>query len=211
MSKNIFHPDSGLMITMSQITDAIFLSLFWLLGCIPVVTIGASSAALYDAAYYGFRKGDRNCWKRFAGSFKGNLKAGIVPSLVYILLFTGTLWLVIQIWNAAVYGSVSWMLFSGAALIGVLILGILSVMFPMLSRFENSLLDLLKNTLLLSLGNLPRTLALGILTAVCLYLCVRFIFPLFFLPGLTALISTLLLEPMFKPYIPEELSENAAR
>ena len=32
MSRSIFHPDSALMITMTQITDCIFLSIFWLLG-----------------------------------------------------------------------------------------------------------------------------------------------------------------------------------
>ena len=40
MFRNLFKPDSPLMITMSRITDCIFLSLFWLLCCIPVVTVG---------------------------------------------------------------------------------------------------------------------------------------------------------------------------
>ena len=60
MFRNLLKPDSPLMITMTQITDCIFLSLFWLLGCIPVVTIGASFAGLYDAAYRGFRKGEKH-------------------------------------------------------------------------------------------------------------------------------------------------------
>ena len=46
MSRSIFHPDSALMITLGQITDCIFLSLFWLLGCFPVVTFGAAAATL---------------------------------------------------------------------------------------------------------------------------------------------------------------------
>ena len=46
MFRNLFKPDSPLMITMNQITDTIFLSLFWLAGCFPVVTAGASLAAL---------------------------------------------------------------------------------------------------------------------------------------------------------------------
>ena len=35
MFRRLFDPQSGLMITMTQITDCIFLSLFWLLGCVP--------------------------------------------------------------------------------------------------------------------------------------------------------------------------------
>ena len=36
MASKFFRPDSPLMITMTQITDVIFLSVFWMLGCIPL-------------------------------------------------------------------------------------------------------------------------------------------------------------------------------
>ena len=87
---------------------------------------------------------------------------------------------------------------------GLLALGILSVLFPVLSRFENSFAGLLKNTVLLALANLPRTLALGIVNAAAVLLCARFIFPLFFLPSLAALVGSLFLEPMFRPYMQQE-------
>lgn len=208
MAKSIFRPDSPLMITMTQITDVIFLSLFWLLGCVPVITIGVSSAALYDAVYQGFRKGAKHPWQRFARSFKQNLLEGLLPGVFYFGVFTLGAWLLIQVWNGAVYGTISWAVFSGAAFLAVLVLGILGVLFPLMSRFDNGFLQMVKNTLLLGIVNLPRTLALGVLTAVSMFLCVRYIFPLFFLPALTALISTLLLEHMFKPYMPKEETEE---
>ena len=40
-----------------------------------------------------------------------------------------------------------------------------------------------------------------------MFLCVRFVFPLFFLPALAALISSLLVEPMFRPFLPKETEE----
>jgi len=204
MFKNLFNPDNALMITMSQVTDCIFLSLFWVLCSFPVFTIGASSAALYDAVYYGFRQGDKHSWGRFFRSFKSNLKSSILPALVYLVIFCGGGWILIQIWNAAVWEQVSFAMFSGAAFIVMLLLGILSVMFPMLSRFNNSFGGLLRNTVLLALANLPRTLGLGFVNAVSILLCVRFVFPLFFLPALANLINTLFLEPMFKPYMGED-------
>ena len=85
MLQKLFNPDNALMITMSQITDCIFLSLFWLLGCVPLVTVGASSAALYDAAFRAFRQGDKHSWRRFFETFRRNWKAGILPSLVFLL------------------------------------------------------------------------------------------------------------------------------
>ena len=207
MFRNLLRPDSGLMITMTQLTDCIFLSLFWLLGCIPVVTAGASFAALYDSVYRGFRRGDKHCWQRFGAVYKANWKGGILPTAVVL----GAFWLLVKslisLWNAAVYGQVSWMLFSAGAFVGILVLGTLSVVFPMLSRFENGFAALLKNSVLLAMANLPRTLCLGFLNAVTIVLCLRFVFPLFFLPALAALIGTMFLEPMFKPYMPQE---NAA-
>lgn len=205
MFRNLFNPDSPLMLTMAQITDCIFLSLFFLMGCFPVVTIGASFAALYDASFRAFRKGDKHSWQRFFHVFKTNWKAGILPTLVFLAAFWLLARAMIALWNAAAVGTLSWMLFSAGAFVGVLVLGILSVLFPMLSRFQNSLPDLLKNTVLLALANMPRTLCLGMVSAAALLLCLRFILPLFFLPSLAALISSLFLEPMFKPYM-----ENAA-
>ena len=204
MFKNLFNPESNLMITMSQITDCIFLSLFWVLASFPVITIGASSAALYDAVYYGLRKGDKHSWGRFLRSFRSNLKPGLLPGVIYLALFCLGIWALIQVWNAAVWEQVSFALFSAAAFAVLLALGILSILFPMLSRFHNSLWGLLRNTLLLGLVNLPRTLGLGMVNAVSIALCAKFIFPLFFLPALASLIDTLFLEPMFKPYMGED-------
>lgn len=201
MFQKLLNPENPLMITMTQVTDCIFLSLFWLLGCIPVLTMGASFAALYDAAFRGYRQREKHTWHRFFRVFRRNLKPGLLPSVVFAGVFWAAARGMISLWNGAVLGQLPWMLFSAGAVVGILLLGILSVLFPMLSRFENSFLGLLKNTLLLSMSKLPFTLALGAINAVGLYLCLRFIFPIFFLPALLALIDSLLIEPMFKPYL----------
>ena len=204
MFRNLFRPDSPLMITMSQITDCIFLSMFWLLGCLPVVTVGASFAAMYDAVYRGFRKGEKNSWQCFLRSFRRNWKDGIVPTVVFLAAICGIGAAMIGLWNNAVYGVISWGMFSAGAFVGVLALGVLSVLFPMLSRFENSAAMLLKNAVLVALANLPRTVGLGVVNAVSVFLCVRYVFPVFFLPALAALIGTLFIEPMFRPFLPED-------
>ena len=204
MFKNLLNPNNSLMITMTWITDCIFLSLFWIVGCFPVVTMGASFAALYDATFRAFRRGDKNNWQRFLKVYRDNWKASILPTLAIGALLVALVKLMIGAWNAAATGSMSMTIFSGIAFVAVLALGILSVAFPMLSRFENSFVGLLKNTLLISLANLPRTIALGIVNAATVFLCIRFVFPLFFLPALAALIGSLFIEPMFKPYMPNE-------
>lgn len=203
MFRNIFNPDSPLMITMAQITDCIFLSLLWLLCCFPVITAGASCAALYDSVYRAYRQGEKNSWGRFFSVFKRNLRPSLLPTLLFLgllaLIFKALVWA----WNGAVLSGLSWAVFAAAALLCVLALGVLGLMFPVLSRFENSFLGLVKNTLFLALAKLPSTLILGMLYALGILLCLRFVFPLFFLPALITLISTVPVEKMFRPYMGE--------
>lgn len=210
MFRKLFDSGNGLMITMAQIGDCIFLSLFWVICCFPVLTVGASSAALYDATVRAYRRGDKYSWRRFFSVFWKHLKVGLFPTVVFLPAFAALCYLLIQVWNRAVWGEISWMLFAAAAFVGILLFGILSILFPMLSRFESAGVTLVKNMVLLGLANLPRTLALGLLNTIAVLLCVRFVFPLFFLPALITLIGTLFLEPMFQPYMPQEEPEDAA-
>ena len=204
MFRNLFNPENALMITMTQITDCIFHSLFWLLGCFPVITIGASFAALYDGVYHCYRKGDKHSWGRFLKTFRRNWKSAIIPTVVMLLCASLLGKGLISLWNLAAVGRISMVLFSAAAFAGVLAVGIGSILFPLLSRFETGLIQLFRNTVLLGLANMPRTLLLGILNTMTIILCALYVFPLFFLPALSALLGTLFLEPMFKPYMQTE-------
>ena len=116
MFRSLFHPDNPLMITIGQITDCIFLSLFWLLGCFPVITAGAATAALYDTVWREFRKGEKHSWQRFLYSFRQNLKPGLLPTVIFLAAAAAVMWVLIQVWNSAVYGVISWAVFAAAAL-----------------------------------------------------------------------------------------------
>ena len=118
MFRKLTNPDSGLMIAMSQVTDCIFLSLFWLLCSFPVLTLGASSAALYHSVSRGLRKGDKHSWQLFFSGFRRNLKESILPTLVFLALLIPGLRGLIGLWNAAAAGDVPWMWFSAGGLAG---------------------------------------------------------------------------------------------
>lgn len=204
MFRNILKPDSPLMITMTQITDCIFLSLFWLLGCFPVLTAGVSTAALYDAVYHGFRKGEKHSWQRFFYAYRQNLKSGLLSSILFLMAAAILIHIGIAAWNQAVYGNLSWGIFAAVAFFLLVLLGIGSIVFPLLSRFETGTVQLFSNTIRLGMANLPLTMGLALVNAAVIFFCVRYVVPLFFLPALGALLSTLFIEPMLKPYMPVE-------
>lgn len=207
MFRRLFNPESDLMVVMGWITDLIFLSIFWMLACLPVITAGAATAALYDAAYYAFRRQDRHSWRRFIKSFTGSLKSSIIPLILVVASLIGMGKVMILLWNSAVLNG-QWLVFAAVALVAVILLGILSLLFPMISRFENGLVQLLGNTVRLGLGHLPRTFMLGILSAVTIWLCVWYILPVFLMPCLSALLGTLFVEPMFRPFLPADFYEQ---
>lgn len=72
--KGIFGYDSPLMGALTSIGDCICLSVLWIVFSLPIVTIGASTTALYAAAYHAVRKKDRGLWAAFWGAFKENFK-----------------------------------------------------------------------------------------------------------------------------------------
>lgn len=205
---SFFNPENALWSTVGQITDVIFLSLFWLICCIPVVTIAPAGAALYDAMWRTFRRGEPRAWQRFFKSFRQNLKAGIPVSILWAIPAGGLGWCAIQVWNAAVYGQIGWGVFAGVAFLAFTVVGLLALVFPLFSRFETGVGQLFSNALRLGLGNLLHILALAAIHTVGLFLCLRYIFPAFFLPAVMALLSTFFVEPILKPFMPPEENEE---
>ena len=66
--RSIFDMDSPVMQAMNKLGSMIWISLLWLLCCLPAVTIGASTAALYRMMF-NLRE-DKTCT---AGAFSGPL------------------------------------------------------------------------------------------------------------------------------------------
>lgn len=80
--RGIFDIDNPVMRGLIKFFDCICLSLLWLLFSLPVVTMGASSAALYTTTYKYLRKGEGHLWKTFWSAFRGNLKRSTIVWLV---------------------------------------------------------------------------------------------------------------------------------
>lgn len=71
--RGIFSVDSPVMRTLIKFFDCICVSILWLLFSLPVVTMGAASAALYTTVYKYLRRDEGHLWDTFWTAFKGNL------------------------------------------------------------------------------------------------------------------------------------------
>lgn len=84
----IFSLEGSLMKVLDKIFNLLVLSCMWLLFSLPIVTIGASTTALYDAVYRYVRKEEGYMWNTWWKSFKGNFKRSTmvwIPFLFFLL------------------------------------------------------------------------------------------------------------------------------
>lgn len=208
MFDKLMDSDNGLVITMNWITDCLFLSMLWLLFSVFLIPFGPATAALYDTAVHTFRKGEKVVYRRFFNSMKKNMKTGIPAGLLSLLL----LWGGVKIWNllgeAAADSDLGYVFLWGFFVLFLVLLGMVSFLFPLLSRFETNLPGLFRNCVLFCMANLPKTIALSLLAAVAVWFCAWLWFPVIFVPCLWAVIASFFIEPVFAPFLPSKPEEE---
>ena len=137
--------------------DLALLNLLWLVCCLPIVTIGASTAALHSVARKMAACEYYTVWRGFWQGFRENWKQGTA-----VMLILGAV-LLISWWDISI--GLRHPGLSGIACQFVGVLGMiaavltLSLAFPVLIRYRLSLWIVLKNALLLSFANLHIVLA----------------------------------------------------
>lgn len=200
MARGVFNPESLAWRPLGRLGDLILLSLFWLLCSLPVATLGASTAALYDCAAHNLRRGENDLIGRFFGTFRAELRLGTLSTLLWLALFAALLGGLYGLLGAASGTAFFTPLVIAGLLLLFFLLAALVWVFPTLSRFRFSFSALQVTALRLAFGHILRSAALALLTLLALYACVRLFLPLFFLPALAAWGQTFLIEPVFARY-----------
>ncbi len=194
---------------LNRVGQLILLNFCFLLCCLPLVTVGAASAALYTVCFRFGTPREGHVVTEFFRAFRSALKQGIVMWMILLLLGAFILWCML------------WLLLSGGLLryafvpflvVLFVVLTVMGYAFPMLALFENTTRQTLKNAFILGLGNLPRSVlvvavnaAPFVLPLVSAALFARAaIFLLFLYGACAAWLNTWLLGPVFAPFLPEE-------
>lgn len=211
MFNKLMDSDNGLVITMNWITDCLFLSMLWLLFSVFLIPLGPATAALYDTVVHTFRMGEKVVYRRFFRSLKRNLKTGIPAGVIVLAVGAASF----KIWNLlGAMGSESqtgYALLWGFFVVLMVVLGMISFLFPLLSRFETDIPGLFRNCVLMCMANLPKTTALSLLSAVTIWICMWLWWPVIFMPCLWALAASFFIEPVFAPFLLSEPGEEEER
>ncbi len=197
----IFSPDGPLISILNTIADLVILNILTLLLCIPVVTAGASLTAMYYVLIKMARHEESYVAKMFFHSFKQNFYQATV------------IWACVMLGTAGFIGlnrmfSEDPSMQTMRILLGVVLLILLcgiSYIFPLLSRFDNSIPTTIRNAYLMSVLHFPKTILIllihGLFIAAYAFLFLRAI-PIVMLAGLTlpGYLTAYLFSGIFKRY-----------
>lgn len=202
--------DNVVMRAMSKICDMVFLNVLWVICSIPVITVGASTAALYTVMLKIVRNEEGYIFRSFFKAFKENFKQSTVIWLI-IAVFSVIWWVDYRIAGmmGAGIGDALRIIF---LIVGFLLLSVTIYVFPLTARYENKISATFKNALILTIAKLPYTLLMAavLVTAVLASLwntmTLMLALPLWFLFGvsLIAWINSYLLRRVFAVFEQEE-------
>ena len=207
----MFSIDGKLFRTLSKIGDLFILNVLWIIGCLPIVTIGVSTASMYHCCIKCVRRDRSQTGKEFWKAYKMNFKQGILGTLLCAVL----IYLVLVLYN-----STSTLIESGAStfrdtvfVLGMLVFTLLvtsfcTIFFPALSRFSMKFGQLLKLTFFMSLRHFLRSAVAGAIVFVLFYAVLGNYMMVLFLPAPLALLFTFFFEPVLLKYIPRDMVQG---
>ena len=184
----------------------------WTVRCIPIITIGASLTALHYVVLKMVKDEEGYITRSFFKSFRENFKQATLMWLMLLVVF------ILLVADFMIF-RFSGIVFPGwcqIALIAIAVLIMFATMhlFPLLSRYENSIRATYKNSLFMGILHLPKTILMMLcwIVPIVITIYVESFFPIVFFLGISgpAFLNALLYKKSFQQLEPEtEIKSDA--
>ena len=206
----IFDLDSPLMNVLNKMADLMWLNILTLICCIPIITAGAAFTSMHYVALKIVRNEESYITRNFFKSFKTNFRQA---TLIWLLLL-----LIAAILGGDYYIiTKSGMQFSQVLIVLIMAAGVLVIctalyVFPVLAKFDNTIMGTIRNAFIMSILQLPKTLVMLVMAffPLIIYLVSLRLIPIIFLFGLSlpAYASAMLYNKFFQKLEDQLLSEQ---
>lgn len=193
--------DNAVFRFLGKLIDVFLINILFIVCSLPIVTIVPSCSAMYYVALKLVRDTESYPIRSFFYFFKKNWKQGIGMSL--IMIGSG----LFLLFDIRLYGYYMNDIPAGRILMALMLVVffmwmLFAVYVPaVFAQFDNTTKNLLKNSLLMSIAHLPKSVLLVIMTIV---LTVAGIFVPILWFGLVAFLNSYVFNGIFKKYMPEE-------
>ncbi len=191
-----FSYDSKFSQVLLHLSMACWLNILWLVCSLPIITIGASTTALYDCTLKIADGIDGELTKRFFSSFKQNFAQATRVWLILLaagLIIGADTYIAVHLRSSSTgVPAVFWTLnLALLFVVGIIYVIILLYIFPLISKFSNTDFNMFKNSLLIGIRYLFCTIMLFAVHFAMFFLIVAVFTPLIiFGEGLCALLCS---------------------
>lgn len=197
---------------INKFANCVMVTVLWIIFCIPIVTIGAASAAMYSTVHRVIRRDRDTTWSNFWRTFKTYFKKTTCMWLILlaVLAFSALGWL--MTYAAMLQGSAMGV-YNPLFYIPMVYVLVLSIyIFSYVIRFDTDVRHIMKTSTALAIMNLHWTLLLLFLTGVGVVCMVVIPISIFFAPAAVCICYDLILEKIFRSIMrPEDLQKELDR
>lgn len=207
----IFNLDAPIWVFMNEVADIIILSLLWWIGCLGIVTVGASTTAAYYVLGKKIRKETTYVARDFFKSFRENFRQSVPLSFLTIIGY-GSFYLyismIIQCVMVPENASYLKFLLPVTLLFSFELFNFNAYAWSLLSRFNVGSKALLKTSFLMLHRHLLTTIVnMGVIAVVC-FLIYRCPVVIIAAPGMIMGGQSIMLQKVFSTYINITSEEN---
>lgn len=148
----MFNIDSKFSQVLGRVFDLMILNIMFIFTCVPIITMGASITAMYYVTIKMVNGTDSFILKAYLKSFKQNFKQA---TAIWVTLNLGMCLLVMGFLQAGRSSGLNMYARYIFVFFIILLLFVLFYSFPLLSRFDNTVKNTLKNAAILAIHYFP--------------------------------------------------------
>ena len=199
---------------LTAIFNLIMANLFFMVTCIPIITIGPALTSLYKITFEILDGEEVFLLSDYFGTFFKTFKRSFITWVPMLLLSLIMSYSVFLVW-AGLEGTSFWMMIPPLLVLFILF-SVGAYAFPLLSQCYDPLKVILKDSLLLAVAHLPTTIFIFIVHAGLAGMLIAFdavsvtLLSIMVFMGfaLTALLCSVFLRKIFLPSLPKEEDEE---
>ena len=207
--KGLFGYDGVLINFFGKIADLVCLSVLWLLCSLPIFTMGAATAAMYNAVYKSMRQGLGGIWSNYWEGFRANFKQATLVWLILMAMYAvlgASAYSAYQLLELEILGVMPLIL---VAIVAAVVTMWAVYLLPSVARFTAPTRQILKSCAAVALINLFWSAALLAVLVVGGYLTFTVPVGLMVVPGAAMYVSSMILEHILPKYAePQEKAEE---
>lgn len=210
----LFSEDSPFMNALFRLSDIVALNILFIVTCLPIFTIGAALTALNYTAITAIRYEDGYITRKYFKSFRQNFKQSTLTWLIMlvvgaVLFFDVYFW--VDYWKIN-HATMSQVMIVVSVIMAFVYLMIFVWLFPITSKFQNTIKKNIWNAFVLSIKHFPWTLLLCAIAAIIPFLLYQSFYAIIFMVvcgfGALAYACAFLFTHIFKQYIKEDADEE---